>query len=67
MLDSASIVPNSPQQQQQQQQRLHSQIHDVSGASHMLFLLVEHDVADVAGPFEVNQEVVDVGWRRCRW
>jgi hypothetical protein len=40
---------------------LHSQIHNVSHASHVLFLLVKHDVADATEPFEVNQEVVDVG------
>ena len=43
------------------QQGLHSQIHDVSHASHVLFLLVKRYVADAAPLSEETQEVVDVG------
>jgi hypothetical protein len=43
------------------QQRLHTQVRDVSQAPHVLFLLVELDVAAATGAFKANQEVVDVG------
>jgi hypothetical protein len=43
------------------QQRLDGQVRDMSKASHVLFILFEHDAAMETGSLEANQKLGDVG------